>query len=209
MMYSQEQIIDLLLKAQTVIVCCYLICALVVGGNTYSGFNAVFLGLVFAGFTGATYYGLRVHVSRTHFGMLLGGGCMLLFMSLESAIYWGQYGACEAEPTTTSSSTSTGTGSGPECSQQGAMKALCAFSVFMFLSYIGLVGALVYFKEELLGGAPMREGYSSVPSFNPHPTQPTQPTQPPIQPYHTPLEEDGGGGGGGGGGVPDRYDADV
>ncbi|KAJ1405900.1 hypothetical protein B484DRAFT_456970 [Ochromonadaceae sp. CCMP2298] len=174
-MYSQEEVIDFLLKAQAVIIFCYLICAMVMSGNTYSGFNAVFLGIVFVCFTAASYYGLKVHVSRTHYGMLLGAAGVLLFTSLESAIYWGQYGDCEK-------GSYGGRGTGPECSNRPAMKALCAFSVFMFLSYVGLAGALVYFKEELLGAAPLREGYSSVPSFNPHPMPPPEEDEDPRGP---------------------------
>jgi hypothetical protein len=49
-----------------------------------------------------------------------------------------------------------------ECRSQSAMKSVCAFSVFMFLSYLVLGGFLVHFKNAILGSAPLNEGYDTV-----------------------------------------------
>mmetsp|Transcript_3431 Transcript_3431/g.5679 ORF Transcript_3431/g.5679 Transcript_3431/m.5679 type:complete len:299 (-) Transcript_3431:227-1123(-) len=232
-MFSHEGIIDLLIKAQSLFTLCYLITSLVVGSNTYSGFNGIFLGIIFATFVAATYYGIKIHVSRTHFGILLGSAVILLFISLESSIYWGQYSECEH--TTASKYTpshtplrhsralslqdplASGMGgfrestsfhgesypfidsgssvggvellqsfaftsvtvsssnlrrklitTGPQCEHKSSMVLMCVFSVFMFLSYIVQVWTLLYFKNEILGSAPLREGYSYIPSFQPH-----------------------------------------
>eukprot|EP00286_Rhodomonas_abbreviata_P000083 CAMPEP_0181288518 /NCGR_PEP_ID=MMETSP1101-20121128/377_1 /TAXON_ID=46948 /ORGANISM="Rhodomonas abbreviata, Strain Caron Lab Isolate" /LENGTH=181 /DNA_ID=CAMNT_0023392649 /DNA_START=105 /DNA_END=650 /DNA_ORIENTATION=+ len=158
-MYSHQECIDWLIKGQAGITACYLISALIIGGNSYAGFNAVFLGLVFSGGIGATYYGLKMHVSRTHFGMLLGGAIILMFISLESSIFWGQYGDCSTPSNPNSRRLNP---LGPECTHTATMKAVCTFSVFMFLSYIVMIALLVHFKDEILGSAPLQEGYNVV-----------------------------------------------
>lgn len=153
-MYSHEEILDGLVVVQVVFVFCYLISAFVTFSSSFGGLSSVVSGLVFAAFTGLTYYGLRRNISRTIYGIILGGSFILVFITLESAIYWGQYGNCEHVSTS----------SPYHCAHQSAMKSVCTFSVFLFLSYLVLLGVMTKFKNEILGTAPLNEsmGYAPV-----------------------------------------------
>lgn len=187
---GHDQLLDYLLVGQLAIEIGYTISALVVAGNTFSGFNGIFLGFVYILFTLFCYYGLRKKINRTIFGAILGGATMLLFMSLENAIFWGQYGSCNTysrrnllmsdTPSTDIWESDNISLMGqqhlrrnlsyaPACYNQGAMRSVCAFSVFMFLSYIALLALLLYFKNDILGNAPLDEGagYASVPTTQP------------------------------------------
>ncbi len=171
MTYSHDQIIDGTILCQAVVIFCYLISSFVIATNYYGGGMAVLTGIVFAAFCGLTYYGLRRNISRTLFGVILGGTFILVFVSLESAIFWGQYGSCD-EYVFESDKSSRALRSedaytrkltiGVECHRQSAMKSVCAFSVFMFLSYLFTLGVMMKFKDDILGTAPLNEGGYSV-----------------------------------------------
>jgi hypothetical protein len=53
---------------------------------------------------------------------------------------------------------------GVECGNVAAMRSCCAFSVFMFLSYLFQVALLFRFKDDILSSVPLNEDYSSVPT---------------------------------------------
>ena len=156
-MYSHEQIVDGAVLCQIVFILCFLISAFFIAANFYAGFNAVATGIVYAVFCALTYFGLRHTISRTLFGAILGGAFILVFVSLESAVFWGQYSQCE-----TYKGSEAGAIAGVVCYQQSAMRSVCTFSVFMFLSYLVLIGILMKFKNEILGSAPLNEGYAVV-----------------------------------------------
>ena len=195
-MPSHEQLLDGTLLGQAVILVGYFITSLVVISNNYAGFNGFFTGLIFGGSIYLVYYGLR-HISRTFYGIMLGVIAILVFVSLESAIFWGQYSSCahystkdDSSPPTMSPTSSSVESrrsleslsaadaaalsfdsyqaralSGyinSECRSQGAMKSMCFFSVVMFLSYLVLGGLLAHFKNDILGSAPLNEGYDEV-----------------------------------------------
>jgi hypothetical protein len=226
-MPSHEEILDVTLVAQAVIWIGYTISALVVISNNYAGFNGFLTALMFGGGIYLTHWSIK-HISRTLYGILLGMVSVMVFVSLESAIFWGQYGSCAHYSTKDDSSPPTmkptempvedegrrallfeeyqikehdalqvGVSSAmssvisllfstlssqPEsdysslsssrvlnssyisdqCSSQGAMKSVCAFSVFMFLSYLVLGAILVHYKNAILGTAPLNEGYDVV-----------------------------------------------
>lgn len=213
MLLSHTKSVSYLLQVQSVFICLYLLSAVFVADNSYNGFNSLLLGGVFLAFAGLTYYVLNVHINRTIFGAVLGSSCILVFIALESSIFWGQISNCSAPSTTlalrlstvaptligeayrqserpliphsyihTSSNLFTSPNEtralrlasnsisssvnglrqllesdhyryGPECNSRTAMRCLCAFSVFMFLSYITQVGLLVYFKNDLLANS--------------------------------------------------------
>lgn len=151
---------------QVVIIFCYLISSFVVAGNIYAGFTSILTGLLFFGFCGLTFYGLRRNISRTMFGIILGGTFVLVFVSLESAIFWGQYAHCEQYNNHrllhSASSLVSRQLSGMVCEQRAAMRSVCAFSVFMFLSYLAILGLMMRFKNDILGSGPLNEGYAAV-----------------------------------------------
>lgn len=192
-MYSHSEFIDRLLQVQGLLILAYFISACVVGGNSFAGFNALFLGIIFGCVAVATYYGLKIYPTRLNFGIILGGTAILMFLSLQSAIFWGQYADCETHRRYLSEEVesnatlqrilSSSFDLGPECKNTSAMKSVCTFSVFMFLSYIAQIWLLVQFKNDILVSAPPEtDNYSSIPSFNTLPSAPvTTGIQPPTQ----------------------------
>lgn len=170
--YTHTELINGTLAAQGVFIFCYLISAFVVAGNRYSGFVVVFTGFVFAAFSGFTYYGLRIAISRTIFGAILGSCVIMIIISLETAIFWGQYDDCERFHNNSGELQKTNNNLiGIECNHTSAMKSVCTFAVFIFLSYLFQIALLMRFKEDMLGSAPLNEGYSAVPqssSLNSH-----------------------------------------
>ena len=176
-MYLHGELLDRLLPGQALLIASYFISACFVGGNNFAGFNALFLGIIYIAFTVATYYGLKVYATRVNFGIILGGSVILMFMSLQSAIFWGQYADCEPQHRYLSSEEEHRMLSsfelGPECRNVPAMKSLCTFSVFMFLGYIVQIWFLIHFKNDILVAAPPEtESYNSIPTFNTLPTAP-------------------------------------
>lgn len=215
---SYGQLIDNILKTQSVLVFCLLISSFYLATNAYAGFITVFTAFMFAAFIGVTYYGIRLSPSRTFYGAILGACIVLLIVSLQLAIFWGQYSGClsmdsgivytgmpSVAPTeapvsrmlyaqedqqqfqeqidvsdliqlTTSSLLSIDSSKESStsrylrntisvvCYHKKAMKSVCAFSVFMFLSYIALIYILFQHKHDILGSAPLDEGYGQVPS---------------------------------------------
>lgn len=131
---------------------------------------------------------------------------MLIFVSLESAIFWGQYSRCSSDrrvllrggadtyrdeilsihtisiedffpkPVTVSRELSFGV----ECNHTSAMKSVCTFSIMMFLSYVALVAVMIKFKNEILGPAPLNEGYVPVSTNSPIPAAPPSLSQPAV-----------------------------
>lgn len=184
--YSFDQLLDGTLIAQAAFALSYFISALVVSGNAYAGFNAVLLGLVYASFIALAYLKVKNDLSRTMYGIILGVAVMLTFVSLENAVFWGQYAGCESSSTTvysvspTYAPTNSPTSSrrlfddvesrrrlnsiGVQCSNRSAMRSVCAFSVLMFLSYLFLIALLIRYKNDILKGAAAREQYAAVPS---------------------------------------------
>lgn len=202
--YSFEQLLDGTLAAQAVFTGCYFISTLVLSGNAFDGFNAVMLGLVYGASIALTYFKIRKDPSRIMYGIILGISVVLMIISLQSAIFWGQYAGCES-----SSSSSTSYSNSPtmaptqsptssrrflsemgsmheaynpfstshrqlyiseQCKYRSAMRSVCAFSVFMFLSYIFEIALLVRYKDNILKASTGREGYAAVP--NPMNAQP-------------------------------------
>ena len=155
--YPHTLVLDATLGAQAVFAFCYLISSFVAFGNKYAGSVGVLTGFVFSFFTIASYYGIRKRISRTSYGAVMGGASILLVLSLQTAVFWGQYANCEASDESTVAIVRSGV-IGVECSHIGAMKSVCTFSVFLFLSYIFQITVLYAYKDLLLGSAPLDEG---------------------------------------------------
>lgn len=81
---------------------------------------------------------------------------MLIFISLQSAIFWGQYSGCESYNDNRS----------VNCQNKPAMKSICTFSVLMFISYITQLVAMIAFKQELLGNVILGTKRSSDDQFH-------------------------------------------
>lgn len=186
--YSYEQLMEASLAAQGVFTFCYFISSLVVVGNAYNGFNAVILSFVFIAMIALMFMKMRKDVSRTMFGIVLGLIAVLVFVTLESSIFWGQYGSCDSYNNDDLYPTSSPTKMdrrmlfdaeemiedfvysarrlnriGVQCNHKSAMRSVCAFSVFMFLSYLFQIALLIRYKDEILKTS-TTDGYAPVPS---------------------------------------------
>lgn len=162
--HTPHQLIDLILGFQILCIVCFFISAFFQWNNVYAGFTTFFLGILISIFIYYTYRILRIEITRISYGIILGGSVMLVFILLQSAIFWSQYSGCipNKNPSATSTTTSSN-GYGVNCTYTAAMESLSTFSVFLFLSYISLIGVMIKYKNDLLGNAPVREGgYSAV-----------------------------------------------
>ena len=95
-MYPHNELIDFTLLAQGIFSFCFLISAFSVASNEYAGFVAVLSGFMFSGFTGVSHYGISYKPSGIFYGAILGSSVILVFVTLMSAIFWGQYGGCSS-----------------------------------------------------------------------------------------------------------------
>jgi len=125
----------------------FLITAFVLGANTYAGFTAIFTGLVYCGYVVISYFGLENFKSRTFFGILLGAGVFLCILSLQTAVFWGEYSKCRPSTQLT-----------VECKQREAMVSACVFACFMFIFLLAQMVLLYLYKDKLLGEGALDEG---------------------------------------------------
>lgn len=92
---SFAKLYDGLICGQAVCAACFLLSALFIASNPYAGAVAVLTGLVVPLHVGGSWYCIRRAVSRTLYGAVLGSSCVMVFVYLETAIFWGQYSDCE------------------------------------------------------------------------------------------------------------------
>lgn len=167
--YSHGQLFDGLLLTQVGLTVAYVISSFFVVSNPYNGFNAIVLGVIYGFSISLGYYFIRNSISRTKFGFVLSTAVILIFISLENAIFWGQYSGCQTFDSADARRLReisyfhvTRRLFDSACAHTAAMKSLCAFSVLLFLSYIFEVFILLRFKDEFLGVAPLNEGYAPI-----------------------------------------------
>lgn len=164
---QHEQFLDVILLVQSICSFCCLISAFVISSNSYAGFIAVLTSMIYCGFSAISWYGIRYKTNRILFGAILGASAVLVVISLQTAIFWGQYSGCESYGSASNHSSSRIMThrllSGVECKNTGGMKGVCLFSVFMFLSYIVFIALLGKYKNEILAALPVTDGYSSAP----------------------------------------------
>lgn len=106
-MYSHHELIDFTILVQALFSFCFLISAFSIASNKYAGIVAVLTGLIFCCFTGISHYGISYKPNKILYGAILGASVNLIFVALESAIFWGHFGNCSvysASPSTPSPS---------------------------------------------------------------------------------------------------------
>lgn len=183
--FNHDQLLLGTMIAQAVFIFSYLITSFVLITNAYAGFNGTLLGFVYAAVLVLSYVKLYKDSNRLMFGIVLGMVFILTFVSLQSAIFWGQYSGCTSY---LDINYSTGNDTGTvQCNSRAAMASMCTFSVFMFLSYLFQIVVMIKFKNEILGSDPSthsshtdgaaaghRGVYSAVPPSN-YPGQASNP----------------------------------
>ena len=90
-------------------------------------------------------------ISRTYYGAILGVYSVLGVMSLQAAIFWGQYSSCEKLQTASINFRRLANFEGVRCDDTGAMTALCVFAAILFLLHISFCFLLFRFKDNILG----------------------------------------------------------
>ncbi len=176
--YPYDAQLDLTLAAQSVFTFCYFISSIVLLDNSYAGFDGALLGLLYGATIALSYKGLKKDQNRIIYGIILGAVFVLVFLSLQSAIFWGQYSGCESySSSSTSQDDDKKNGddkkndddkkrrmlTGVECYYTSAMSSMSAFSVFMFLSYIVQLYLMIKHKHEILGDPGSKGGYATIP----------------------------------------------
>ena len=177
--------VDKILKVQGVIALCFLICVSVLAKNEYAGVVGVFIALFFIAFIYVTYRGILLETNRVYYGAILGGCSLLLLVSLESSIFYGEYSKCSADSGDSSDTNIIATTDdvgifysddarrnlitrslreviGVQCSKKSAMRAACVFSSAMLLSYLLLIIVLYSSKNEILVFSPNTDTYNPL-----------------------------------------------
>lgn len=177
--YPYTTQLDLTLAAQAVFTFCYFISSIVMLDNSYAGFNGALLGLLYGATIALSYKGLKKDQNRIIYGIILGAVFVLVFLSLQSAIFWGQYSGCESYSSSSTTTDDDKTKSddkttklrrltGVECYYTSAMSSMSAFSVFMFLSYIVQLYLMIKHKHDILGDPGSKGGYATIPPRAPN-----------------------------------------
>lgn len=74
---------------------CFLISSFFVAPNPYAGFVAIFTGLFSIFHIVGSWYFLRRNIGLATYGAVLGSSCVMVFVYIETAVFFGQYSACE------------------------------------------------------------------------------------------------------------------
>jgi hypothetical protein len=169
--YSHAEILDISFVVNSVASLLFVVFSFPLESKNSDGVIALLTGLVFVAFIPVSYYSLRMSPSRTGIGVVLGASVIMIMIALQTAIFWGQSGNCKIYSISPNDShdhelrshrylqgehnapPSSGMGSEyirTKCSSAGAMKRLCAVSVFLFLYYIYFVGVLYQYSDEIV-----------------------------------------------------------
>jgi hypothetical protein len=92
--YNFQELVTFSIVSQAVCAFCFLLSAISLRGNEFAGAVGIITGIIYASFTGFCYYGIVKRPTRLGFGVVLGLAFVLVFISLEAAIFWGQYANC-------------------------------------------------------------------------------------------------------------------
>ena len=146
----------------------------------------VFIALFFIAFIYVTYRGILLETNRVYYGAILGGCSLLLLVSLETSIFYGEYSKCSTDSDVSSDTniiaiTDDAIGIhysddtrrnlinrslreviGVQCSKKSAMRAACFFSSAMLLSYLLLLIVLYFSKNEILVFSPNTDTYNPL-----------------------------------------------
>ena len=123
----------------------FMISSFVVAGTANYGFNAVLTVLMLVGYLG---YGLTVinkRQSEINVGILLGSSMLFTWISLATAIFWGQLSGCNES--------FDGKIDHYSCSNVSGMRAVSAFAVFLFLLQLAFSVTLYMWRDSILGEA--------------------------------------------------------
>ncbi|CAB1105026.1 unnamed protein product [Ectocarpus sp. CCAP 1310/34] len=152
MQLDKRKSLNTIVLAMAVLTICFFICACVVSSNANAGFNVVLTAMMYVAYVGL----LAVVFNRkraTDGGMdtamaiepIVGGGLigittMMCFLSLMTAVYWGQMSGCEDD---------TDDVDGYSCYNSFGMAAVAWFASFLLISEAVTLAALILWKEDI------------------------------------------------------------
>ena len=123
----------------------FMISSFVVAGTANYGFNAVLTVLLLIGYLAHGLTVLNKRQSEMNVGILLGTSMLFTWISLATAIFWGQLSGCDESED--------GNVDHYSCSNVSAMRAVSAFSVFLFLLQLAFTVNLYMWRDSILGEA--------------------------------------------------------
>ena len=150
---SHSELFAYVIAAEALFCFCYVVSSLFLLSNPYAGFISFVYGLALTGSVGLKWWSVRAK-DRVLYGATVGVVFLLVGMSLQQAIFWGQSAGC----------VSAATGRrllGADCNHVGAMRSVCTFSVFLFLADSVFLALLLRFKDALLplGPGDVKDAY--------------------------------------------------
>ena len=127
----------------------FTICAVVLAREPNAGFSAVFTSIIYVAFVTGSHYVVNQLVHPILLGYLAGVSFVMIFISLMTAIYWGELAKCDKPRHNISMQHFM-------CNNKPAYRAICTFAVFMFLLQMAFVAMLMVYKDLLAMGAATR-----------------------------------------------------
>jgi hypothetical protein len=140
-MDDQKKMIMAAIGLEAVFSFCFMISSFTVAGTANMGFNVVITGFLYIAHTAGAYYVLKRNPSPLTVGMLIGATMFFTFLSLMTAIYWGQLSGCDTKYD--------GDIDHYSCSNKSGMRAVCAFATLNFLVQGPMTVLLTLRRHEL------------------------------------------------------------
>jgi hypothetical protein len=121
---SPKRLININLATQMAFSLFFSISSFFVAKIANAGLNVVLTGAANFLFASAAFYVVNKRQDAGSIGQVIGAGAVMVFLSLITAIYWGQLSRCQKVELSIRSY---------DCENKEAMRAVCAFAFFMFL----------------------------------------------------------------------------
>lgn len=148
---------NFVLGTQAVFATCFFVSACTVADTANVGFNVVFTALIFTAHVALCWVVINRLKTSLWVGILIGTSISLTFLSLTTAIYWGELSGCTPEQDIDDDRV----GSTYSCHAVDAYKAVCAFAVLLFVSQGGF-GLILFFWQDDFSQDPVLKGYGDL-----------------------------------------------
>ncbi|CAM9945766.1 unnamed protein product [Pylaiella littoralis] len=152
MQLDKRKTLNVIVLAMTGLTVCFFVFACVVSSNANAGFNVVFTAVIYAAYAGllavvfnkkrAVDQGLDLSIAIEPMagGVLIGMTTMMCFLSLMTAVYWGEMSGCEDD---------TDDVDGYSCYSAWAMVAVAWFASCLLITEGLTLAALILWKEDI------------------------------------------------------------
>ena len=152
--FEPTYILNLHILAQIGVGILFTICAFSVASTYNAGFNVVLTSFLYFGFSAISYYVINRDKRPVFVGGVIGAGIMMIFLTLMTSIYWGQLSGCEKVDEQIQQYS---------CENKAGYRAVCLFSVIIFIVQFSFVIFLVNFRGEILKEASEYEEIATSP----------------------------------------------